>query len=146
MVVQHSVHIDRPVEAVSSDFSTDPRRWFPRLEDLSHGALNPPLAGIQLLRKLDVEVGEPVSPGGWTEVPVTWQASYIKHLYPVMTGKVELAAASARVTRLTVCADYEPALGRLGEQIDGALLHGVAQKTVKDLAESIALLLEGRIR
>jgi hypothetical protein len=33
---------------------------------------------------------------------------------------------------------YEPPLGKLGEQLDRAVMHNVAEKTVKDLAESIA--------
>jgi hypothetical protein len=146
VVVQHSVHIDLPVEAISSSLYMDPSRWFPRLEGLSRTAMSPGVAGIGPWGKLDVEVGEPVSAGSRTEVPVIWHAAYIKHLYPVMTGNVELAAVSDRVTRLTVCADYEPPVGRLGEQIEDPLLHEVAQATVKDLAESIARLLDGGVQ
>jgi hypothetical protein len=59
-----------------------------------------------------------------------------------MTGKVELAPVDLRNTRLTVCGMYEPPLGRLGKQLDDALMHRTAQATVKDLAESIAKRLE----
>jgi hypothetical protein len=47
-----------------------------------------------------------------------------------------------RVTRLTVCGMYEPPLGSLGKQLDDALLHRVAEATVKELAESIGKRLE----
>jgi hypothetical protein len=44
----------------------------------------------------------------------------------------------ARVTRLTVSGMYEPPPGQVGKRIDEALMHNVAQATVKELAESIA--------
>ena len=76
--------------------------------------------------------------GSWTEVPLTWKATFPKPLFPEMVGKVELAAVDPKATRLTVSGMYEPPLGRLGKQLDEALMHNVAQATVKELAESIA--------
>jgi hypothetical protein len=85
-----------------------------------------------------IEVGAPVAAGSWTEIPITWSAPFIKRLFPVMTGKVELAPADASVTRLTVCGMCQPPLGRLAKHFDDALMHMVADATVKELAESIA--------
>jgi len=33
---------------------------------------------------------------------------------------------------------YEPPLGRLGEELNAAVMHKVAERTVRELAESIA--------
>jgi hypothetical protein len=33
---------------------------------------------------------------------------------------------------------YEPPLGKVGEQLDKAVMHNVAEGTVKELAETIA--------
>jgi hypothetical protein len=63
-------------------------------------------------------------------------------MFPVMTGTVELAPVDARVTRLTVCGMYEPPFGRLGKHLDDALMHRVADATVRELACSIAKRLE----
>jgi len=63
-----------------------------------------------------------------------------------MTGKVELAPVDGRITRLTVSGMYEPPLGRVGKELDDALMRRVAQATVKDLAESIAQRLESSLR
>jgi hypothetical protein len=51
-----------------------------------------------------------------------------------------------QVTRLTVSGMYEPPLGRLGTLIDDAVMHSVAEATVRELTESIAEQLrpEGR--
>ena len=142
MFVQHSVHIDSPVEAVSSLFAKGPRKWFPLLGSASRAAVGPRVAGVGIQKKVVVEVGEPLTTGSWTEVPITWRATYIKRLFPVMTGKVELAPVDDRVTRLTVCGMYQPPLGSLGKHLDDALMHRVAEATVKELAESIAKRLE----
>jgi hypothetical protein len=46
------------------------------------------------------------------------------------------------VTRLTVSGMYEPPLGRVGRQLDAAVMHKVAEATVQELAESIAKRLD----
>jgi carbon monoxide dehydrogenase subunit G len=55
-----------------------------------------------------------------------------------MTGKIEVAASGKDETRVTVSGMYEPPQGKLGEQLDEALMHNVAEATVKELAEQIA--------
>jgi len=93
-----------------------------------------------------VKAGEPVQSGNWTEVPVTWKASFPEKLFPMMTGKVELAPVDGRITRLTVSGMYEPPLGRVGKELDDALMHRVAEATVRKLAETIAERLETSLR
>ncbi|MEA2643945.1 MAG: hypothetical protein QOG08_971 [Chloroflexota bacterium] len=137
MYVQHSVHIDSPIEVVTAAFIRDPHRWLPHL-DGGRVEVGPRVAGVAIQKKVIIEVGAPLAAGSWTEVPITWSATYIKRLFPVMTGKVELAPVDARVTRLTVCGMYQPPLGRLGKHFDDALMHRVADATVKELAEAIA--------
>jgi hypothetical protein len=82
-------------------------------------------------------VDQSLPAGENTVVPITWEATFIKRLFPVMTGTVELAPADARTTRLTVCGVCEPPLRTLGKQLDDSLMHRVATATVKELAESI---------
>jgi hypothetical protein len=104
------------------------------------------VAGLPLRKRVTVEAGEPVKAGSWTEMPLTWKASFPEKLFPVMEGRVELAPVDGLVTRLTVSGMYDPPLGRVGRQLDEALMHRVAEATVKELAESIAERLEGGIR
>jgi hypothetical protein len=140
--VQHSVHIGLPIKAVRDALAAGPREWFPRFDGDSHAEVGPQVAGLGLRKKVAIEVGNPVTVGDSTEVPVTWQATFVQALFPVMTGKVELAPVDPRITRLTVSGMYEPPLGRLGKQLDEALMHRAAEATVKELAESIAKRLE----
>jgi hypothetical protein len=140
--VKHSVHLDRSIETVSAALAAGPRKWLPRFDGTSHAEVGPQIAGLALRKKVAIEVGDPVTVGDSTEVPITWRATFIKRLFPVMTGKVELAPVDPHVTRLTVCGMYQPPLGRLGREVDEALMHRVAEATVKELAESIAKRLE----
>jgi hypothetical protein len=134
----HSVHIDRPIAEFNAALTAGPRKWFPRFESPGHAEVGPLVGGFGFRTKVTIEVGEPLTTGDVTEVPVTWQATSIKRLFPIMTGRVELAPVDPHTTRLTVCGMYQPPLGDLGKQLDDALMNKVAQATVKDLAESIA--------
>jgi hypothetical protein len=142
MFVQHSVHIGRPIDAVRATLAAGPREWFPRFDGGSHAEVGPQVAGLGLRKKVAIEVGEPVTVGDSTEVPITWQATFVQDLFPVMTGKVELAPVDPQTTRLTVRGMYEAPLGRLGKHLDEALMHRAAEATVRELAESIAKRLE----
>jgi hypothetical protein len=143
MFVAHSVHIDQPVAAVTGVLAAGPREWFARLDDLGRSAVGPHVAGIVVRKKVAVEVGRPVTTGDWTTIPITWKATFIEKLFPVMVGSVELAPVDAGTTKLTVSGMYEPPLGPLGRQIDNAFMHTVADATVSDLAQSIAKRLDG---
>jgi len=142
--VEHSVHIDHPVEAARAVLALGPGEWFDRLDGSGHAGVGPQVGGVPLRKDVTIEVGEPVTSGDWTEVPITWKATFIEQLFPVMVGKVELAPADAQTTRLTVSGMYEPPLGRLGKQLDDALMHKVAQATVRDLAETIGKTVDVR--
>ena len=59
-----------------------------------------------------------------------------------MVGKLELSPVEKDVTRLTVSGMYEPPLGKLGAMIDDAVMHNVAQATVRELTEAISRQLQ----
>jgi hypothetical protein len=145
MFVEHSVHIDQPVAAVTRVLTAGPREWFARLDDLGRSAVGPQVAGIVVRKKVAVGVGVPVTTGDWTTIPITWRATFIEKLFPVMVGSVELSPVDARTTKLTVSGMYEPPLGPLGRQMDNAFMHTVAEATVSDLAHSIAKRLDAAV-
>jgi hypothetical protein len=142
MYVKHSVHIDQPIKDCSDALMSGPSKWFPKLGVGGQGTVGLHVAGVPVHKRVTVEVGEPVKTSTWAEIPLTWKATFPEKLFPVMTGKVELTPVDNNVTRLTVSGMYEPPLGRLGKQLDDALMHGAAEATVKELAESIAQRLD----
>ena len=143
MHVSHSVRVNRPVKEVEAALARGAAAWFPRLKADARSSVGVKIAGVPLRKGVAVEIGKPMKAGDWTNVPVTWKATGPKVLFPEMTGRIELIPLERGVTRLTVSGMYEPPLGRLGEELDHALMHNVAEGTVKELAESISKKLSG---
>ena len=145
MYVQHSVHIDRSVDHCVELLQRGPRTWFPRLRGDGKSDVGLRVAGVTIRKRVAVQLGEPEDRGQWTNVPVSWKATFPERLFPVLTGRLELVPVGSEETRLTVSGMYEPPLGRLGALIDDAIMHGVADATVRELTESIAEQLRGRL-
>ena len=122
-----------------------PRKWFTRLTDKSVGSVGVHIAGVPVRKRVAVTVGEPVKTATWTVIPLAWKATFPEHLFPSMTGKIELAPVDKNVSRLTVSGMYEPPLGKLGKQLDEAMMQGIADATVKELAEAIAKRIEAAV-
>ena len=131
MHVEHSVHIRKPIQQVSDSLLESPANWFPK-------SVGVHVAGVPVRKRVNVQFGEPVKLSTWAVVPISWQPTFGRKLFPVMNGKVDVAPVSKDETRLTVSGMYEPPLGKLGEQLDEALMHRVAEGTVRELAEQIA--------
>jgi hypothetical protein len=142
MYIQHSVHINRPVEQCSAALERGPRTWFPRLQAGNASAVGLRVAGISVRKRVTVQLGEPETKGAWTNVPISWKATFPEQLFPVLVGRLELIPVDPGVTRLTVSGMYEPPLGRLGALIDDAVMHSVAEATVREVTESIGKQLE----
>jgi len=142
MYIEHSVHVEHPIKECSDALMEGPRKWFPRVGDKNVSKVGIHVAGVPIRKRVAVEIGEPVKTSTWAVVPLTWKATFPEKLFPEMTGKIELSPSDKNVTRLTVSGMYEPPLGSLGRQLDQALMHNVAEATVKELAESIAKRLE----
>jgi hypothetical protein len=93
-----------------------------------------------------VTLGEPVKTTTWTVIPLEWRATFPERLFPKMTGTIEMAPVDKGISRLTVSGMYEPPLGKLGDRLNETVMKGVADATVKDLAESIAKRLDAAVR
>jgi hypothetical protein len=140
MFVQHSIRVGRPIEEVSAALAAAPEGWLPSL--VGPSTAGNVIAGFGLRKKVTIKVGEPVTAGAWTEIPISWQASYIKKLFPLMTGSIQVDPIGDRATTLTVCGSYELPPGRLVEHLDDVLMHRVAEATVTELAKIVATRLE----
>jgi hypothetical protein len=142
MYVQHAVHIKHPIKLVSVTLLKGPSEWFPGLDDKNVSTIGLHVAGVPVRKKVEVAIGQAVKTSTWAVRPITWKATFPVKLFPEMTGKIELTASGKDETRLTVSGMYEPPLGKLGGQLDEALMHNIAEGTVRELAESIAERLE----
>lgn len=145
MFIRHSVHIDHPVAACTEALMSGPRKWFPRLGGKNVGSVGVHVGGVPVRKRVVVMLGEPVKTATWTVIPLDWKATFPEQLFPKMTGRIELAPVDMTTSRLTVSGMYEPPLGKLGKQLDETVMQGVADATVKELAESIAKRLDAAV-
>ena len=122
-----------------------PRKWFPRLGGKNVGSVGVHVGGVPVRKRVVVMLGEPVKTATWTVIPLDWKATFPEQLFPKMTGRIELAPVDMTTSRLTVSGMYEPPLGKLGKQLDETVMQGVADATVKELAESIAKRLDAAV-
>jgi hypothetical protein len=98
-----------------------------------------PAGSLPMLGKtVSVEVGEPITRGDVTVVPLTWRATGAPALFPALTADLEVAAMGAGLTQLTLRGSYDPPFGTVGQRLDRILLHRVAEASVRSFLHQLA--------
>jgi len=73
-----------------------------------------------------------------TLLPMMWEATGLEGLLPTLEGDLEVGPLGPNRTQLSISAIYRPPMSALGRVLDRALLHRVAEATVKDFLERVA--------
>jgi hypothetical protein len=76
-----------------------------------------------------------------TTVPIVWEATGARLLFPRMEGDLLVGAMGPELTQLAFRGSYRPPLGALGRVIDRTMLHRVAEASVRGFVERIACAL-----
>jgi hypothetical protein len=97
--------------------------------------------GARLARTIAVRVEPPVRIGSTTVVPLHWEAAHGAGLFPSMDADLEISPLGD-TTHLAVSARYVPPMGRFGRVVDRAVLHRVAEATIKDFLDRVAAAVE----
>jgi hypothetical protein len=63
-------------------------------------------------------------------------------LFPVLDADITLTRAGEQATVLAVCGAYRPPLGSLGAELDRAIMHLVAEATIRAFARQIGAVIE----
>jgi hypothetical protein len=100
--------------------------------------------GHRVTKTVSIEVGEATRLGAKTVLPLVWRAAGTEALFPVMEGDLEVAPLGPNRTQLAMSARYRPPLGPVGRAIDRAVMHRVAEATIKDFVDRVAAAIEGR--
>lgn len=145
--VEDFTDVSCPLETVQPRFTGD-GSW---LESLASAAVEdgethtmrvgPSWARGRLTRDVRVTLGPPRDRAGAVVVGLGWQPSSFQALFPVLNGDIELAPIDGGC-RLTLSASYVPPLGEFGSHLDRALLHRVAQSTVRSFLSQVATSLQ----
>jgi hypothetical protein len=94
--------------------------------------------GARVRRSVELIVGEPVQVSGRLLVPIEWKPLHGHHLFPSLQGDLEVGGLGPQRTQIALSARYQPPLGLLGSAADRALLHRVAEATVRDFVQRLA--------
>jgi hypothetical protein len=104
--------------------------------------IGPSWAAGRVSRAVRVSLGPTRERGESCVVPLAWEAAALPALFPVLDGDLELTPLGADSCRLTLFASYVPPLGGLGRGLDRAVLHRVAQSSVRSFLTRVAAKLE----
>ncbi len=149
MFLRYFITIPRPAEEIESVFERGVANWMPTLVEEMNGQGNRLLselgfeiAGGRIQRRIKIDVRPGRRTAGATLIPISWRAASASALFPVLDGQLEIASLGPKTTQLGISANYEPPLGLVGKIADRALLHRVAEVTVKDFLEAIGRRVE----
>jgi hypothetical protein len=101
------------------------------------------VAERRIEREVAIAFREPRRLGSRTLVPMTWEATGPDGLLPTLDGDLEVAPMGPNRTQLSISVMYTPPMGALGRALDRALLHRVAEATVKDFLDRVAVAMKG---
>ena len=97
---------------------------------------------LRVERSVEIEIGAAVRTRSKTLIPFSWRATgSMAGLFPTMDGDLEIAPLDTAVTQLAISARYAPPLGVVGKMLDRAVLHRVAEATVKDFLDHLGGIL-----
>jgi len=150
MFAQHVVVVAYPASRVAAIMAAPDHPWTVGLDG----------DGRQLLARVGVRIGRlpmykhvqltlgtlpSAIPTDRLMLPVSWEAVGGPPLFPRMEGTIHVQPDQAGYTKLTLNARYDSPLGKLGELIDVAIMHRVAQATIRDFLERLVGMLESQL-
>jgi hypothetical protein len=144
MLLRYFVVVARPVDEIETELETGAQNWMPAMAWKSNGhgmrllsELGFELGKRRIARRIDVELGAPSRLTGATLIPIRWKAASHAGFFPALEGQLEIAPIGKATTQIGLSASYEPPLGVLGKIADRALMHRIAEITVKDFLDRI---------
>ena len=89
-------------------------------------------------REVQIEVGEPVSvPSTTTKLPITWKAKHGARAFPAARWRHRDRSTRNRAHTTVDERSLPSPLGMIGRALDRALMHRVAEATVKDFLDRV---------
>ena len=150
MFARYFVDLDMPFGRAEASLLRAPREWLPDIAGaagsegdvlLAEVGFGPP--HFRVSKRVAVSVGVPLRLPSKTLLPVTWRAAGVGSLFPEMEGDLEVAPFGPARSQLSMNARYHPPLGAVGAAADRALLHRVAEATIRGFVERVREKLEG---
>ena len=144
--VRYYVILNRPPVEVEADLLATGRAWLPSIADdaRAYGARLISALGIAnapLPSRTEVKLGRVRRAKGVTRIPIEITAVEGTRLYLALVGQLEIGTIGPSITQLGITTAYQPQ-GRLVRRVgDRALLHRIAEASVRELMEQMGLRL-----
>ena len=145
--VRYYLELALAAEEVERLLTSAPESWIPGLAREADGYGERLLADVgfgdrsRLDRNVAIELGTPIRVPSRTILPLKWTAARTSRLFPSLDADLEVAPLGPLRTQLAMSARYVPPFGALGKAIDRALLHRVAEATLKDFLDRVGAAL-----
>lgn len=143
MFVRYYLDLALPFGTVETAFLRDPAAWLPGVAEAADRQGDRLLSEVgfggdhRIEKRIELHVGEPAHLRGTTLLPMTWKATGTDAIFPSLEADLELAPMGPDRTQVSISARYRPPLGGLGRALDRALLHRVAEATIKDFLDRV---------
>jgi hypothetical protein len=151
MFLRYYLELPLPFAEVEEILLHSPEEWVPGLAQDAHargehllGEVGFGSDGRRVEKRVHIKLGIPFRLASKTILPMSWHATGAEKLFPSLEADLEVAALGAGRTQLSVSARYRPPLGPMGRVIDRALLHRVAEATIKDFLDRAGEALTAR--
>jgi hypothetical protein len=144
MFVRYFVDLPVPFEDVEASLLHEPSAWVPGLlrDAEDRGELLLAEVGFTLEagrvdKEVEIRLGSAYRIPGKTLLPMSWRATGAERLFPQLDADLEVASLGSTRTLLSISARYRPPMGSLGRALDRAMLHRVAEATIKDFLDRV---------
>jgi hypothetical protein len=148
VLVHDFAHVGRPAREVAESITVDADGWLRRLAAAAwtdeRKVITRVGPGDPLIKRPVVVTVGPVrnGPGGTISVPIRWQDESHPGAFPTLDADLIVTALPEDRARLEILARYDPPFGRAGRVIDDALLHGLAESTIRSFLTQAATVLQ----
>ena len=144
MFIRYLLDLPLPFEDADARLHTAPEFWVPGLARDAEGGgahllaeVGFPVDDHRVGKEVQIELGTPFRIPSRTILPLTWTATGPEKLFPSLDADLEIAPLGRNRTQLSISARYRPPFGAVGRVLDRALLHRVAEATLKDFLDRV---------
>ncbi|MBI3647205.1 MAG: hypothetical protein HY240_00345 [Actinobacteria bacterium] len=147
-------YVELPIDAtfVERALLHEPETWLPGLAGKASSRGERLLAevgfgeDVRVGKEVEIRFGREIRVPTKTIIPLSWRAVGVAGLFPELDADLEVAPLGSHQTQLSMSARYVPPLGVVGRVIDRAVLHRVAEATMKDFLDQVADALQIQAR
>lgn len=153
MFIKYFLDLEDPYDRVEAALLSDPWTWIPGEARAADDAGEQLLSevgfavtdGHRVDKRVEISFGQPVRTFAHARLPMSWNATGPARLFPSFEADLEIAALGSARTQISISGRYRPPMGAVGRAFDRALLHRVAEATVKDFLDRVGETVSARV-